>query len=68
VGPLARRPETYGGAYPGRVASVTVSDPDARKTAEIDVGRLRPATAATGTRYLAIGEAKCAGKHDYRAT
>ena len=30
-------PQTYGGAYPARVASGTVSDPGARKTAEVDV-------------------------------
>lgn len=35
-------PETYDGAYPVRVASGTVSDPEARKTAEVDVCRLRP--------------------------
>jgi uncharacterized protein len=50
-------PQTYGGAYPARVASGTVSDPDARKTAEVDVvafGR------SEGDRdvLLAIGEAK----------
>jgi AAA+ ATPase superfamily predicted ATPase len=50
-------PETYGGAYPVRVASGTVSDPAERKTAEIDVavfGR------GDGDRHilLAIGEAK----------
>lgn len=48
---------TYGGAYPVRVASGTVSDPEARKTAEVDV-------AVFGRReddrdvLLAIGEAK----------
>jgi hypothetical protein len=30
-------PETYGGTYPVRVASGTVSDPEARKTAQVDV-------------------------------
>lgn len=50
-------PQTYGGAYPARVASGTVSDPEARKTAEVDVavfGR------SEGDRdvLLAIGEAK----------
>ena len=50
-------PETHGGAYLSRVASGTVSDPEARKTAEVDVavfGR------GEGDRdvLLAIGEAK----------
>ncbi|MGH3264352.1 MAG: AAA family ATPase [Trebonia sp.] len=50
-------PSTYGDAYPARVASGTVSDPQARKTAELDVavfGR------SEGDRdiLLAIGEAK----------
>jgi hypothetical protein len=50
-------PQTFGGGYPVRVASGTVSDPDARKTAEVDV-------AVFGRReddrdvLLAIGEAK----------
>lgn len=50
-------PQTHGGAYVGRVASGTVSDPEARKTMEVDV-------AAFGRgdddheMLLAIGEAK----------
>jgi AAA+ ATPase superfamily predicted ATPase len=50
-------PQTYGGAYPVRVASGTVSDPEARKTAEVDVavfGR----SAGDRDVLLAIGEAK----------
>lgn len=56
MGPLARRAADLQ-RYPSRVASGTVSDPEARKTAEVDVavfGR------SEGDRdmLLAIGEAK----------
>lgn len=50
-------PETYGGAYPARVASGTVSDPGARKTAEIDVA-VFGGDGDGRNRLLAIGEAK----------
>lgn len=50
-------PETYGGAYPTRVASGTVSDPGARKTAELDVAVFGRDGGDRGT-LLAIGEAK----------
>jgi uncharacterized protein len=50
-------PETYGGAYPVRVASGTVSDPDARKTAEIDVAIFGRSDGDRDT-LLAIGEVK----------
>lgn len=50
-------PQTYGGAYPVRVASGTISDADTRKTAEVDVavfGR----DDSDREMLLAIGEAK----------
>jgi uncharacterized protein len=50
-------PETYGGDFPARVASGTVSDPDARKTAEIDVAAFGQGDESRNT-LLAIGEAK----------
>jgi hypothetical protein len=50
-------PPTYGGAYPVRVASGTVSDPRARKTAEIDVAAFGR-DGSDRERLLAIGEAK----------
>jgi uncharacterized protein len=50
-------PQTYGGAYPVRVASGTVSDPQARKTAEIDVAALGRRDDGQDT-LLALGEAK----------
>jgi uncharacterized protein len=50
-------PETYGGAYPVRVASGTVSDPGARKTAEVDVAAFGRDDDGKNT-LLAIGEVK----------
>jgi hypothetical protein len=50
-------PQTYGDAYPVRVASGTVSDPAARKTAEIDVAAFDRGDDGQD-RLLAIGEAK----------
>jgi hypothetical protein len=50
-------PETYGGAFPARVASGTVSDPEERKTAEIDVAAFGQRDGG-GNSLLAIGEAK----------
>jgi hypothetical protein len=50
-------PQTFGGAYPSRVASGTVSDPEARKMAEIDVAVFGRSD-SDRDRLLAIGEAK----------
>src|ERR1700678_4014012 len=50
-------PEIYDGAYPVRVASGTVSDPDARKTAEIDVAAFGHGDGGRNT-LRAIGEVK----------
>jgi hypothetical protein len=50
-------PETYGGAFSVRVASGTVSDPGARKTAEIDVAAFDRDDDGKNT-LLAIGEVK----------
>jgi hypothetical protein len=50
-------PETYGDAYPVRVASGTVADPGARRTAEIDVAAFGRDGSDRDT-LLAIGEAK----------
>jgi AAA+ ATPase superfamily predicted ATPase len=50
-------PQAYGGAYPVRVASGTVSDPEARKTAEVDVAAFGRGDSGRET-LLAIGEAK----------
>jgi uncharacterized protein len=50
-------PQTYGGAYPARVASGTVSDPEARKTAEVDVAVFGRSEDHRDV-LLAIGEAK----------
>lgn len=49
--------QTYGGAFPVRVASGTVSDPDARKTAEVDVAIFGHSDGDRET-LLAMGEAK----------
>jgi hypothetical protein len=51
-------PETHGGAYLSRVASGTVSDPGARKTAEVDVAAFGPGDDGDHDVLLAIGEAK----------
>jgi hypothetical protein len=48
-------PETYGGAYPAHVASGTVSDPDARKTTDIDMGAFGHGDGGRNT-LLAISE------------
>jgi AAA+ ATPase superfamily predicted ATPase len=50
-------PEIHGGSYPVRVASGTVSDPEARKTAEIDVAVFGRDDDGRNT-LLALGEAK----------
>jgi AAA+ ATPase superfamily predicted ATPase len=50
-------PQAYGGAYPVRVASGTVSDPEARKAAEVDVAAFGRSGSGRET-LLAIGEAK----------
>ncbi|HUC27858.1 MAG TPA: ATP-binding protein [Streptosporangiaceae bacterium] len=50
-------PETYGGYYPVRVASGTVSDADERKTAEVDVAAFGRGDGDRDV-LLAIGEAK----------
>jgi uncharacterized protein len=50
-------PEIYGGAYPVRVASGTVSDPAARKMAEIDMAAFGRADDGRNT-LLAIGDVK----------
>jgi hypothetical protein len=50
-------PQTDGGTFPVRVASGTVSDPDARKTAEVDVAAFGRSDGNQET-LLAIGEAK----------
>jgi uncharacterized protein len=50
-------PETHGGAYLSRVVSGTVSDPQARKTAEVDVAAFGRGDDARDV-LLAIGEAK----------
>src|SRR3984957_1941017 len=50
-------PETHGGAYLGRVASGTVSDPEARKTVEVDVAAFGRGDDDRDV-LLAIGEAK----------
>jgi uncharacterized protein len=50
-------PETYGNRYPGRVASGAVSDPDERKTLQIDVAAFGRDDDNRDT-LLAIGEAK----------
>jgi uncharacterized protein len=50
-------PDTYGNRYPDRVASGTVSDPDARKTLQIDVAVFGRDDDNRNT-LLAIGEAK----------
>jgi AAA+ ATPase superfamily predicted ATPase len=50
-------PATYDGAYPVRVASGTISDRDARKTAEIDVAAFGRDDSGREI-LLAIGEAK----------
>jgi hypothetical protein len=53
-------PQTYGGAYPVRVTSGTVSDPEARKTAEVDVAVFGRSEDDRDV-LLAIGEAKWQG-------
>lgn len=50
-------PQTYNGSYPVRVASGTVADPAARKTAELDVAVFGHDDDNRNT-LLAIGEAK----------
>ncbi len=50
-------PDTYGGTFPVRVASGTVSDPGARTTAEVDVAAFGHGDTGQET-LLAIGEAK----------
>jgi len=50
-------PDTYGNRYPDRVASGTVSDPEAKKTLQIDVAVFGRDEADRDT-LLAIGEAK----------
>jgi len=50
-------PDTYGNRYPGHVASGTVSDPQARKTLEIDVAAFGRGDDNRDA-LLAIGEAK----------
>ena len=51
-------PETHGGEYVSRVASGTVSDPEARKTVEVDVAAFGRGDDNDRDVLLAIGEAK----------